>query len=106
MVKKTKPTNLDYIAHGSDGHAAFLGLVKAKEDDEPRLKAPDGTCWTLADVTMYGPVATPMYLRQTLAQKVSELTTLPPEVQSEDPRLPNYAPPMWTPSKEPVSGMV
>ena len=103
MAKKAKnePTNLDYIAHGSDGHAAFLGLVKAEEGDEPQQ---DG--WTLADITMYGPSARPEFLRRVLAQKVSELTTLPPETQSEDPRLPNYAPTMWVPSGEPVSGIV
>jgi len=100
-MAKDKPTNLDYIAHGSDGHAAFLGLIKAEKDDEPQR---DG--WTLADITMYGPSVTPEYLRRVLAQKVSELTTLPPVMQSDDPRLPNYAPPMWTPSDEPVSGMV
>ncbi len=100
-MAKTKPTNLDYIEHGSDGHAAFLGLVEAENGDEPQQ---DG--WALADVTMYGPAATPQYLKQTLAQKVSELVTPPPEVQSDDPRLPNYAPTMWVPSEEPVSGMV
>jgi len=55
---------------------------------------------------MYGPSARPEYLRRVLAQYVSELTTLPPEVQSDDPLAPNYAPPMWMPSEEPVSGMV
>lgn len=96
-----KPTNLDYIAHGSDGHAAFLGLVKAEEDDEPQR---DG--WTLADITLWGPSVTAEYLKRILAQKVSELTTLPPEVQSDDPLAPNYAPTMWVPSDTPVSGMV
>ena len=100
-MAKAKPTNPDYIPHGSDRHAAHLGLVKAKEGDEPQQ---DG--WTLADITMYGPSARPEYLRRVLAQYVSELTTLPPEVQSDDPRAPNYAPPMWVPSDEPVSGMV
>jgi len=100
MAKK-QPTNPDYIAHGSDRHAAFLGLVKAEEGDEPQQ---DG--WTLADITMYGPSARPEYLKRVLAQKVSELTTLPPETQSENPLAPNFAPPMWVPSDEPVSGMV
>lgn len=100
-MAKNRPTNLDYIEHGSDRHAAFLGLVKAKEDDEPQQ---DG--WALADITMYGPSARPEYLRRVLAQKVSELTTLPPEMQSDDPLAPHYAPPMWMPSEEPVSGMV
>lgn len=100
-MAKNKPTNLDYIKHGSDRHAAFLGLVKAQKDDEPQQ---DG--WALADITMYGPSARPEYLRRVLAQKVSELTTLPPEMQSDDPLAPNYAPPMWMPAGEPVSGLV
>lgn len=100
-MAKNKPTNPDYIAHGSDGHAAFLGLVKANEGDEPQQ---DG--WMLADITMYGPSARPEYLKRVLAQKVSELTTLPPETQSENPLAPHYAPPMWVPSGEPVSGLV
>lgn len=100
MAKQT-PTNLDYVAHGSDQHAEWLGLIKAEEDDEPQR---DG--WTLADITMYGPSARPEFLRRVLAQKVSELTTLPPVVQSDDPLAPHYAPPLWMPSAEPVSGMV
>ena len=101
MANVKKQANPGAIARGSDGHAAFLGLVKAKKDDEPQLKG-----WTLADVTMWGPSATAEFLKRVLAQKVSELTTLPPEMQSEDSRLPNYAPTMWVPSEEPVSGMV
>jgi len=100
-MAKNKPTNPDYIEHGSDRHAAHLGLVKAGKDDEPQQ---DG--WALADITMYGAAARPEYLRRVLAQFVAELTTLPPEVQSEDPLAPGYAPPMWMPSGEPVSGMV
>lgn len=94
-------TNLDAIPHGSDGHAAFLGLIEAEEDDEPQLGG-----WALADITMYGPSARPEFLRRILAQKVSELTTPMPEMQSDDPRLPHYAPSMWVPSDTPVTGMV
>lgn len=101
MAKKDEQTNPNAIPRGSDGHAAFLGLVKAEKDDEPQR---DG--WTLADITMYGPAVTPQYLKRVLAQKVSELTAPMPPVQSDDPRLPHYAPPMWTPFGEPVSGMV
>jgi hypothetical protein len=96
-----KPTNPDYIEHGSERHAALLGLVKAGEDDEPQHEG-----WALADVTMYGAAARPEFLLQTLKQKVSELTTPPPVMQSEDPLAPNYAPPMWMPDGEPVSGIV
>jgi len=100
-MAKNKPTNPDYIAHGSDQHASLLGLIKATPEDEPQYNG-----WALADITMYGPSARPEYLRRVLMQKVSELTILPPETQSDDPLAPNYAPTMWVPSEEPVSGMV
>ena len=100
-MTKNKPTNPDYVAHGSDRHAALLGLVKATEGDEPQWEG-----WALADLTMYGPAARPEFLLQTLKQKVNELTAPPLVVQSEDPFAPHYAPPLWTPAGEPVSGMV
>lgn len=84
--------NLDYVPHGSDEHAGLLGLVKAAKDDVPQL---DG--WALADMTMYGPNATDKFLAQVLRQKVSELTSKAPEVQSENPMAPHYAPPIWKP---------
>ena len=101
MANVKKQANPGAIARGSDGHAAFLGLVKAKKDDEPQLGG-----WTLADVTMWGPSATAEFLKRVLAQKVSELTAPMPEVQSDDPLAPNYAPPLWMPSDTPVTGMV
>jgi hypothetical protein len=84
--------NPDYIEHGSDRHAAMLGLKKAEAHDVPQL---DG--WALQDVTQYGPSARPEFLEQTLRQKVSELTTPPPKMQSGDPFEPHYAPPLWQP---------
>jgi len=92
MMAKQKPTNPDYVERGSQQHAAFLGLIPAEKDDEPQQ---DG--WALADLTLYGPTARPEFLRRTLQQKVNELNTPMPELQSEDPRLPHYAPPMWRP---------
>jgi len=96
-----KPTNPDYVAHGSDRHAAHLGLVKAAKEDVPQM---DG--WALADITMWGPSATPEFLMQILKQKINELTIAPIVPQSDDPLAPNYAPPMWTPYGGPVSGTV
>lgn len=82
----------DFVAHGSDRHAFLLGLKKAGDDD--RLVV-DG--WTLEDVTMFGPACTIEFLEQFLLQKVNELNTEMPEIQSRDPREPNFAPTMWRP---------
>jgi hypothetical protein len=91
--RKTGPAgNYDYVEHGSDQHAALLGLRKAEEDDTLVYQG-----WTLADVTTWGPTATPLFLKNILRSKVSELTTPPPVVQSVDPMKPGYAPPMWQP---------
>lgn len=100
-MAKLQPTNPDYVEHGSNRHAALLGLVRATEEDELRHEG-----WTLADVTMFGPAARPWYLKRVLIQKVNELISPPLKVQSDDPLAPGYAPPMWVPSEEPVSGMV
>ena len=87
-----RPTNPDYIERGSMRHAAFLGLIEADDDDEPQYEG-----WTLADLTLWGPTARPEFLRRTLKQKVNELNTEMPEMQSDDPSKPFYAPPIWTP---------
>ncbi len=84
--------NLDYIEHGSDQHAALLGLKKAEQGDSPEFEG-----WTLADVMTWGPNATEMFLMNMLKSKVNELTSEPPQYQSEDPLMPNYLPPMWQP---------
>lgn len=85
--------NPDYVEHGADRHAGLLGLRKAGKDDEPQL---DG--WALVDITMYGPNATDKFLVQVLRQKVNELTSKPPKMQSMDPFAPHYAPPIWQPT--------
>lgn len=82
----------NYIAHGSDKHAALLGLKEAEEHDVPQHEG-----WALQDVTQYGASARPEFLEQVLRQKVNELTTPFAQVQSDDPRAPNYAPPLWQP---------
>ena len=81
--------NTDYIAHGSEGHAAILGLI-------PDKAAPDG--YRLADPTAFGPQATQSYIDEVLRQKVTTLKAgAPPMPQSIDPRKPNYAPAMFVP---------
>jgi hypothetical protein len=85
--------NLDYVPHGSDQHAGLLGLKKAGQDDEPQL---DG--WALEDMTMWGPNATDKFLMQMLKQKVNELKSKAPKIQSENPMAPHYAPPIWKPT--------
>jgi hypothetical protein len=89
----------DYIEHGSLSHASFLGLRLAESDDLATLVVKDkkGKAWTLVDMTMFGPTATEAYLREVCRQKVSELDAGAPVVQSEDPRKPYYAPPLWQP---------
>ena len=91
MTKKGR--NPDYVEHGSDRHAGLLGLRKAEKDDEPQL---DG--WALEDMTMWGPTATDKFLMLMLRQKVNELKSKPPKMQSEDPFAPAYAPPIWRPT--------
>ncbi|NIQ90181.1 MAG: hypothetical protein GWN93_14580 [Deltaproteobacteria bacterium] len=104
MARKRK-RNPDYIAFGSDEHAAILGLKTADKDDDPQL---DG--WALVDITAWGPEALAddkAYLREILRQKVSNLTSEPPEFQSDDPLAPHYAPPLQVPPQgEPASGIV
>ena len=65
------------------------------EDDAIQV---DG--WTLVDLTMFGSQVTETYLREVIRQKVSELKAgAPPVPQSDDPRKPGYAPPMWEPKR-------
>ena len=82
----------DYIEHGSDRHATFMGLVPAEEDD------PFGhESWKLVDRTIFGPNARPEFLAEVLRQKVSSLKSPIPVMQSDDPRKPHYAPKMIIP---------
>lgn len=90
----------DYIEHGSDKHASFLGLRLAEEGDRESMIVTDKQKrrWVLVDMTMFGPAATEAYLREVCRQKVAELEAgSPTELQSTDPRKPNFAPPMWQP---------
>ena len=79
----------DYVERGSDRHAAMLGLKKAK-DEELALEG-----WTLEDITQFGPSATKEYLTRVLEQKVNELTSPVPPVQSRNQFEPHFAPTMW-----------
>lgn len=94
MARTTKQTRSDFVQHGSDKHAALIGIRKATEDDELKYKG-----WALVDMTAFGPQTTMAYLKEVLRQKVSVLEAgAPPKPQSEDPMEPNYAPPMFNPA--------
>jgi len=86
MAKQTvATTQADFVPHGSEVHAAILGLRKATSDDALEREG-----WTLIDMTAFGPQATENYLREVLRQKVSTLKAGVPPV------LPN-APAMFDP---------
>ena len=96
----------DFISHGSDEHAAHIGIRRAKKGDDPDLVV-EG--WTLVDKNPYGVFGwTKERKRDILAQKVSGFLMKPPKIQSEDLRAPNYAPPMWMPHEpgEEVRGII
>jgi len=97
MAKTLKPGpagNLDYVEHGSDRHAAMIGLRKADKEDTLQFHG-----WTLADMTLFGPGVLEGYVREVLRQKGVTLETgAPPTPQSTDRSAPGYAPPMWTPN--------
>lgn len=86
----------DYVEHGSEKHAALLGLI-------PDPKSPSK--YRLADGTAFGPQATQAYLDEVLRQKISTLESGPPAYpQTEDPTKPSYAPPLWVPVEAPQGG--
>ena len=92
----------DFVKHGSEEHAALLGLTEAPEGESLVYEG-----WTLADSLGYGAAATEEYLMRVLRGKVNELTTTMPKVQTADRRKPGYAPEMWVPVDEPrVTGIV
>jgi hypothetical protein len=94
MAKQTKQIRGDFVPHGSDKHAAMIGIRKATEDDELIYKG-----WALVDMTAFGPQTTMTYLKEVLRQKVSVIEAKsPPIPQSEDQYEPNYAPPMFNPA--------
>jgi hypothetical protein len=90
-TKKVDKTKI--IKHGTDEHAALLGLRKAAPEDKLVLSG-----WTLLDMTAYGPQTTESYLTEVLRQKVSELKAGPPKHQG-DPNKAGYLPPMFNPEQ-------
>lgn len=78
----------DVVAHGSPQHAALLGL---EPDPDSKLG------YRLSDPTTYGPNATAEFLQRILEQRVRELTTPMPKMQSKKRSAPFYAPPRWVP---------
>lgn len=101
-TQKQEQRDPNMVARGSDRHASMLLLRKADEHDDQELVI-DG--WTLADLTRYGPSATTRFLKRILVQKVNELKSEIPVMQSDDPLAPNYALPMWNPDR-PVDQVV
>jgi hypothetical protein len=94
----------DYVEHGSNEHAAFLGLRPAKKGDEIQYEG-----WAL-DGEPYGVIGWTAEAKLAfLKGKVSGFLTKPPEVQSENPNALGYAPEIWLPrpeDEEPVSGII
>jgi len=78
----------DYVERGSAGHAAILGLERAEDTDDHTL---DG--WRLADRFSFG--FNEDYQGEVLRQRVSDLTSEMPKLQSDSRRDPFYAPKMW-----------
>lgn len=92
QVRKPGPAgNWDYVKPGSDRHAGLLGLRKATDEDELQHGG-----WTLQDINMWGPEAKDRFIMNDIRSRVNELTSEPPEIQSEDPGMPGYAPPLDT----------
>jgi hypothetical protein len=92
----------DYIAFGSEAHAAFLGLVEVKEGEDTSryitFTSPgSGRTWRLEDeVTPFMTFPDPAQVAAlVLRQKVSEL-------EAGAPKVPDDAPPMWQPADEPA----
>jgi len=95
MAPEDRP---DYMPHGSDRHAAFLGLREVAEDDEikPKAKGPNEKWYTLQDRTMFGIAVREEFLEAYLQQRVGEL---------QKPTVHPEAPPMWVPTEAPASGI-
>ena len=75
----------DYIAPGSDEHAALIGLRKAEPDDTITLEG-----WALIDIPMG---ASDTFLRNKLKQLYTDL-------KSGEGYIPPNAPDMWEPPKD------
>lgn len=78
MATKNDTKQRDFVEHGSKEHAALLGLIP---DDKSELG------YRLADMTAYGPQASPEYMKEVLRQKVSELKGAKPSVPTSAPRI-------------------
>lgn len=90
--KKASGVRSDFVEHGSEQHAALLGLRTATEDDKIVHKG-----YALMDVTAYGPTAREDFLETVLRQRVSELMHPPAVPQSKNATEPDYAPDMHRP---------
>jgi len=90
-------TQPDYVEFGSEAHARMLGLREEIASDPFKCEG-----WALEDPTQYGASAQPWYIEQKLAERVSELTTPMPVLQSEDRWADNYVPPMFDPDNDSV----
>jgi len=89
----TDEVQTDYVVEGSPEHVAMLGLREATKDDMPQWKG-----YALTDLTAWGPGASDKFLLEILKQKIAELTAPHVPIQSDDPRKPGYAPPMFVPT--------
>jgi len=99
MAGKNK--RLDYVPHGSAQHATLLGLTKATEAEVADAVEVTLDGWKLTDPTpliMTDP--TGRLEKIILRQMVNELTAPTPEIQSDDPTKPGYAPPLWQPPED------
>lgn len=91
----------DYIAFGSDLHAAFLGLIEVQEGEAGDFltykSEKSGKLYRLEDeVTPFMTFPDPRQVAAlVLRQKVSELEAGPPPIPAD-------APPMWRPADEPA----
>jgi len=83
------------IEHGGAEHAALLGLV------------PVGDSYELSDPTPYIQMDPTGRLESIITrQRIAELKGGFPKLQTSDPLKPHYAPPLWRPDEEAVTGIV
>lgn len=84
-MARRKQTTTSRLTHGSDEHAALLGLRKAVEQDNIKYKG-----WAWIDLSQFGFQFRDDVVLNILQQKVNELTEKP---------VP-YPAPMWSPDLE------
>ena len=91
-----EPPQTDFVALGSDQHAAMLGLRKATEEDG----AFNYEGWAFEDLAYRcGFNALPEIIMVKLRNEVNLLRSEPPVPQSKDRNAPHWAPRMWEPSE-------